>query len=125
MIKNLNDFYKVAQYIVDKWTQVSHSFPQLKTNFWIVLPQYRMISAKVVNQAVLVWRRALPRGGSEDGVAVGRKGEERGRERAVRWPAGLGVAWICRGATRRERKGKGRKGDGWEKRGEGQGVTGK
>jgi hypothetical protein len=84
-----------------------------------------MISAKVVNQAVLVWRRALPRGGSEDGVAVGRKGEERGRERAVRWPARLGVAWICRGATRRERKGKGRKGVGWEKRGEGQGVTGK
>jgi hypothetical protein len=35
MIKNLNDFYKVAQYIVHKWTQVSHSFPQLKTNFEI------------------------------------------------------------------------------------------
>jgi hypothetical protein len=37
----------------------------------------------------------------------------------------LGVAWICRGAMRRERKGEGRKGGGWEKRGEGQGVTGK
>jgi hypothetical protein len=37
----------------------------------------------------------------------------------------LGVAWICRGAMRRERKWEGRKGGGWEKRGEGQGVTGK
>jgi hypothetical protein len=35
MIKNLNDFYKVAQYIVHKWTQDSHSFLQLKTNFGI------------------------------------------------------------------------------------------
>jgi hypothetical protein len=49
-------------------------------------------------------RLRLDRGGSEDGAAVGRKGEERGRERAVRWPAGLGVAWICRGATSRERR---------------------
>jgi hypothetical protein len=43
----------------------------------------------------------------EDGATIGKKGEERGRERAVRWPAGLGVAWICRGATMRERKGEG------------------
>jgi hypothetical protein len=49
-------------------------------------------------------RLRLDRGGSEDGAVVGRKGEERGRERAVRWPAGLGVAWICRGATSRERR---------------------
>jgi hypothetical protein len=76
---------------------------------------------------VVVRRRAAENKASKaaDGAAFGRKGEERGRERAVRWPARLGVAWICRGAMKRERKGKGRKGGGWEERDEGQGVTGK
>jgi hypothetical protein len=60
----------------------------------------------------------------EDGAAVGRKGEERGRDRAVWCPAGLGAVWTCRGATR-EWRGEGRKGGGWEKRGEGQEVRGK
>jgi hypothetical protein len=39
----------------------------------------------------------------EDGAAVGRKGEERGREQAVRWPAGLGR----RGFAEEQRGGRG------------------
>jgi hypothetical protein len=64
------------------------------------------------------------RGGEGSGQCGGRR-DQQSKDGAADLRGRMGVAWICRGATRRERKGEGRKGGGWEKRGDAQGVTGK